>query len=616
MNYFDITRKQEGEAKNNDKNNVSSPIEQVGLVGRFVADLTQHSTANRLFGGYNNYISKNKSNDNLNNILKNINESTHKKNSIDFFYAIHNIFLNSLNTFFTGFGVLNESKEYVDFKLVNNSGATYSNRIFMYEDNHPFVKVIQNSSKETLLDTSFLNIPYLPATQLLVLPLIVQNETIGVFVVGDNSSEIHSCIFENAGNILGLKIACEEFSSNSHTSSSVDSLTNLCTHRKFQEKLAKSLSTAKKLNQQLAIILFDVNDISEINKTHGHAKGDEIIKKIAQVVQKNSRPNDIAGRYGGDEIALLLPDTDAKEAKYIAEYISYLLSCTIIDSIGPIKVSIGMATYPNSHTEQEKLLILAEQAMCISMSKGYQNGISTIVCSDDFDFWDDVAIHSFTSVLVKRHAQVGINFDEELIKKFNSQEIQSQKHLIEVVTSLAAAIDAKDTYTKGHSTAVSTFAQALARAINLPEKDVERIKLGALLHDIGKIGIPEQVLRKPTKLSDEEWAIMKQHPEIGAMKVLEPNPSLHDLIPIVKYHHEHWDGNGYPEGLKGENIPLEARIVAVADCYHALISDRPYRKGMSVQKACEILKMGANIQWDGNLVRQFITIAPSLGLEK
>ena len=100
------------------------------------------------------------------------------------------------------------------------------------------------------------------------------------------------------------------------------------------------------------------------------------------------------------------------------------------------------------------------------------------------------------------------------------------------------------------------------------------------------------------------------------MKVLEPNPSLHDLIPMVKYHHEHWDGNGYPEGLKGEEIPLEARIVAVADCYHALISDRPYRKGMSVQKACEILKMGANIQWDGHLVRQFITIAPSLGLEK
>ena len=106
---------------------------------------------------------------------------------------------------------------------------------------------------------------------------------------------------------------------------------------------------------------------------------------------------------------------------------------------------------------------------------------------------------------------------------------------------------------------------------------------------------------------------MKQHPTIGAEKVLRPNPMLHDLIPIVKYHHEQWNGKGYPEGLKGEEIPLAARIVAVADTYHALISDRPYRQGLSVEKACEILKMGAGIQWDADLVRQFIQIAPSLG---
>ena len=133
-----------------------------------------------------------------------------------------------------------------------------------------------------------------------------------------------------------------------------------------------------------------------------------------------------------------------------------------------------------------------------------------------------------------------------------------------------------------------------------------------MLHDIGKIGIPEHVLRKPTMLSDDEWAIMKQHPAIGADKVLEPNKSLHDLIPMVKFHHEHVDGTGYPFGLKGDEIPLSARIVAIADAYHALISDRPYRKGLSVNKACEILKMGAGTQWDKELIRQFIIIAPSL----
>ena len=214
--------------------------------------------------------------------------------------------------------------------------------------------------------------------------------------------------------------------------------------------------------------------------------------------------------------------------------------------------------------------------------------------------------------MAKRHSQLGINFEEALVEHFQNENILSQNHLIEVVTSLASAIDAKDEYTKDHSSSVSRYSVSLARAINLPEKEIERIRLGALLHDIGKIGIPEDVLTKPSRLNDEEFKIIQQHPSIGVEKILEPNPLLHDLIPIVKYHHEQWNGKGYPCQLKGEEIPLAARIVAIADTYHALISDRPYRKGMSVEKACAILEEGAGIQWDKELVRQFISIAPSL----
>ena len=337
------------------------------------------------------------------------------------------------------------------------------------------------------------------------------------------------------------------------------------------------------------------------------------VMKVAEKIAENIKKQDTAGRYGGDEIAVILPGMSTSEAKYLAEYLNYTISCCMIDNVGPIRVSVGLASYPEASVDQEKLLILAEQAMYISKSKGCKNGMSTIVSSQDYDFWDDTALNSFASVLTKRHASLGINFEEELVNKFQNEEINSQNHLLEVVTSLAGAIDAKDTYTKGHSTSVSRYAVALARAINLPEKEINRIMLGGLLHDVGKIGIPESVLKKTAGLNDEEWSIMKQHPTIGAEKVLQPNPLLHDLIPIVKYHHEQWNGKGYPEGLKGEEIPLAARIVAVADTYHALISDRPYRKGMSVEKACEILKMGAGIQWDADLVRQFIQIAPSLG---
>ena len=284
----------------------------------------------------------------------------------------------------------------------------------------------------------------------------------------------------------------------------------------------------------------------------------------------------------------------------------------MFDDLGQLKFSCGISMFPDATNKQEKLTILAEQALYISKSKRNETGQSTIVSTNDYNFWDDEALKCFAQVLTKKHASVGVNIEEELINQFHSEKIVSNEHLLDVVSSLAATIDAKDTYTKGHSAAVSRYAEALARAANLPANEVERIKLGALLHDIGKIGIPEHVLRKPDMLSDDEWKIMKQHPAIGADKVLKPNKSLHDLIPMVKYHHEHIDGTGYPYGLKGDDIPLSARIVAIADAYHALISDRPYRKGMPVEKACEILQMGSGTQWDADLVRHFISIAPSL----
>lgn len=256
----------------------------------------------------------------------------------------------------------------------------------------------------------------------------------------------------------------------------------------------------------------------KINRELGHAKGDEVIKLLADKVKQNIRSTDRAGRYGGDEIAIMLPDTNTPDAKYLAEYITYCLSCCFVDDVGPVKVSVGIATYPECSRDQEKLLILAEQAMYISQAKGYKEGMSAIISSTDFNFWDDDALKSYAEVIAKRHSQLGVNFEDEIVHKFNNEQIVSQNHLMELANSLAGAIDAKDPYTKGHSTSVSRYSEALARAINLPEDEVQRIKLGALLHDVGKIGIPENVLKKPGKLEGEEWEIMKQHPVIGAEK--------------------------------------------------------------------------------------------------
>ncbi len=595
-----------------DKTLNTSPINNNGIIAR-INSLNNRTIVNKTYNACNYNPSKIISTIDYPDLIQSLNENLKSKINInDFFYSIHSILVNKLNCFFTAFGSCNSQSNYINLKLMDKIGGTYSSRIFFSETENPVIDCYKNKCSIIKRDSKFLNIPYLQNSNVAIIPLISVSNCIGVMIVGDNNVKNNLELFSLLSGYFALFMNNFQLIEKVNENTNIDSLTLLSNHRGFQEILSNELNKSKVENASLSIIMMDINNISKINRELGHAKGDEIIKLVAEKVKQNIRTSDSAGRYGGDEIAIILPSTDTGEAKYIAEYLTYSLSCCFVDDVGPVKVSVGVATFPKCTKDQEKLLILAEQAMYISQSRGYKDGMSTIISSMDFNFWDDMALNSFAEVLTKRHSQIGINYEEELVNKFNNEQIISQNHLIEMVTSLASAIDAKDTYTKGHSSSVSRYAEALARALNLPETEVERITLGALLHDVGKIGIPENVLKKPTHLSEEEWDIMKQHPVIGAEKVLMPNETLRDLIPIVKYHHEHWDGSGYPEQLKGEEIPFSARIVSIADAYHALVSDRPYRKGLSVQKACEILKMGAGIQWDADLVRKFIQIAPSL----
>lgn len=562
---------------------------------------------------YADNINNSSSRINFYDIMKSISDAFQNNRSmIDLFSELNNIFVNKLKCSFVAFGLLHEKSKCINLKLYSKTGNTYSSKVFLSDENNPIIKSYQSKSIIDKDNINYLNIPYLMKTSSVIVPMMSVNKCIGVMIVGQNISNINVSLATFFANYMGMFIHNFQLLEQTSKYANTDTLTSLYNHRGFQEVLANELTRAKENETPLSVVMFDVNNISKINRELGHAKGDEVIKTIAEKIKQNIRANDLAGRYGGDEIAVIMPNTNTKDAKYLAEYITYCLSCCFVDDVGPIKVSVGISTFPECTIDQEKLLILAEQAMFISQARGYKEGMSAIVSSSDFNFWDDVALNSFAEVLTKRHSQIGINFEEELVHKFNQEEIVNHTHLTEMVTSLAGAIDAKDPYTKGHSTSVSRYSEALARALRLPEQEVERIKIGALLHDVGKIGIPESVLKKPGKLDDDEWEIMKQHPTIGAEKVLAPNEALRDLIPIVKYHHERLDGKGYPEHLKGDEIPLAARIVSVADAYHALVSDRPYRKGMPIEKACAILKEGAGTQWDSDLVRQFISIAPSL----
>ena len=585
---------------------ISNPIDTSKIM-----PLNTRTSANRLYGGWAGTISKNNEINYL-DIISAINASvSSQKDTVQLFYSIHKQICLKLNLDFIAVGIYNPTTNYINIKLIEKTGSSYTSKILLADDDNTIIKAFNSKEAIFTTDSNYLKMNYLSNGPTTIIPLIAFGECMGVFIFSDNNNQLFE-LYKLIANYYAIFYKNKQLSDLVDKNTDADSLTGLSNHKKLQEDLAREISKNINTDKTTAFCIIDIANISEINNELGHAKGDEVIKEVASKIRKNVRNTDILGRYGGDEIAIIMPDTSENEAKYVCEFLLYNLACTMFDDLGQLKFSCGISMHPTSTNKQEKLTILAEQALFIAKSKRAKSGQSEIVSTSDYNFWDDEALKCFAQVLTKKHASIGIDIEEELINQFHNENIISNEHLLDVVSSLASTIDAKDTYTKGHSAAVSRYAEALARAINLPASEVERIKLGALLHDIGKIGIPEHVLRKPTMLSDDEWQIMKQHPVIGADKVLMPNKSLHDLIPMVKYHHEHIDGSGYPFGLKGNDIPMSAKIVAVADAYHALISDRPYRKGLSVHKACEILKMGAGVQWDKELIRQFIIIAPSL----
>jgi diguanylate cyclase (GGDEF)-like protein/putative nucleotidyltransferase with HDIG domain len=402
-----------------------------------------------------------------------------------------------------------------------------------------------------------------------------------------------------------------------------DPVTGLPNHRSLKEQLSAEVARARQHQGTLSVLMLDLDRFKTFNDAFGHATGDEALLRVAETLRDSMGRSDYVARYGGEEFVIVLPDTPAPVAVERAERLRAAIAELADDSASrlpaAVTVSIGVAAFPSHGSDMDFLLQSADFAMYLAKHRGRNQ-----VCSAGELARED-AVQALLSHLMSHLSLPTVRWGPHLVveleRRFESlaslpliegdrtvvgNRLAARQFTIEAVTALAATIDAKDRYTEGHSRHVSALGVALARQAGLADDIVELVQISGLLHDIGKIGIPESILNKPGPLNEEEWTVMRSHTEIGA-RILAPIAGLGPVIPTVRHHHERWDGEGYPDGLAGETIPIGARIIAICDAYDTMISARPYRASLRHADAVRRLMEAAGTQFDPRLVRAFMT---------
>lgn len=381
-----------------------------------------------------------------------------------------------------------------------------------------------------------------------------------------------------------------------------DPHTDLYNHRYLEEVLEAEFYRARRHAHPLSVIMLDIDYFKSINDVYGHRFGDLVIKQFAKQLRRMVRRYDIVIRFGGEEFVIISPGTDRLTAFTLAQRILEAINLYNFGDrkqILKLKLSVAVVSYPEDKiTTGMGLVDIADKIL----HKVKEDGGNRVYSSMDMK-------KKKVFIREKEEQSPKVRLLKERIEKLTKQ---ANQNLIEAIFAFAKTIELKDRYTGEHVERTVHYATEIAKAIGLSKDEIEHISQASVLHDLGKIGISEKILLKQSKLTKKEFEEIKKHTQIGA-DIIRPIRLLHDVIPLILYHHERWDGKGYPNGLKGEEIPVGARIIAIADVYQALISDRPYRKAYTKKKAIEIIKNSAGTQFDPRLVRVFLKI---LGKEK
>jgi diguanylate cyclase (GGDEF)-like protein len=354
-------------------------------------------------------------------------------------------------------------------------------------------------------------------------------------------------------------------------------VTDLLNHRAFHGRFTAAVGQAAKSNQPLSVLMMDLDDFKLFNDTYGHIKGDQVLKSVAVTLNATCPETAIAARYGGDEFIVVIPGDDGQIAAELAknmrqEMIRLGFSKEGSENSVPIGVSCGIASFPEDGIKPNELVACADWNMY--RAKANKEGIARTSALDQH----------------KKSLRTEDSF--------------------QILDAMVIAVDNKDRYTRKHSEDVTEYAIWIAEELGHSEEAIKTLRLAGLLHDVGKIGVPDDILRKPGKLTAEEYEIMQRHPALGGM-IASAIPGMSQIVDGVRSHHERWDGKGYPDQFAGEDIPLLGRILAVADAFSAMTTDRPYRKGMAWEDALEEIRKNVGTQFDPTIARAFLKVAES-----
>ena len=420
------------------------------------------------------------------------------------------------------------------------------------------------------------------------LPLSVADHAIGTLILASRQPNAYSRgqiqLLQRVASQIAAPIENAQLYARLEQKSRIDTLTRLFNRHYFEERLKEELSRHSRYGDVFSIFMIDLDNFKAYNDVYGHPAGDVLLGQIGRIIRNSVRNVDVAFRYGGDEFVIILPQTGRDAAYVVAERVRSQIADEMEKKAVAVTCSIGLASYPADGILSGELVDVADTALYSAK----RTGGNRIFLSSN---------------ILSKPPDDGENFG-----------VTAKPGSLTEVYDIASAVETKDPYTYGHSKKVNVYAVALAERIGLSPDEVSALSAAALLHDIGKVGISDKVLNKKGKLTKEDWEAIKAHPRLGA-NVISNIPRLAPSVNSILYHHERWDGTGYPEGLKGEEIPLEARILAIADSFEAMTSARPYRPALSIQEVITELRQGAGLQFDPKLVDVFIDIVEA-GLPK